>query len=446
MIKLIILIVLIFIFLKNINKFILQVYYQNIIFFFFLLIYYIFPVNNLNFWLKIYNINGLDFYSWGLIILTYWIITLIILSSNKIIYNYYYYIYVILINFIIIILFLCFSSLNIIIFYIYFESRLIPIFLLILGWGYQIERILSGFYIILYTLFGSIPLFLLIINLYLFENSLIMNIILIKKFNFLIYISIITAFLIKIPLYIVHLWLPKAHVESPVVGSIILAGIILKLGGYGMIRVITIIIEISLVFNKFFIVIRLMGGLIRRLICLFQVDIKLLVAYSSIVHIRVLISSIITISLWGYIGAYLIIISHGLCSSGIFYLVNIAYERFISRSLYINKGLINYFPSLSLIWFLLCSSNLSFPPSLNLFREIIILNSLIIWGKILIFILIFLLFFRAAYSLYLYRYRQHGKLYILNFSLKNIIIVEFLVLLLHWIPLNLIFFIIRIFI
>lgn len=143
--------------------------------------------------------------------------------------------------------------------------------------------------------------------------------------------------------------MPKAHVEAPVRGSIILAGVILKLGRYGIMRVIFIILNLCIKFNKFFIIVRLVGGLISRLICLSQVDMKILVAYSSVVHIRVLISGLITLFNWGILGGYLIILSHGLCSSGLFILVNINYERLKSRRLYINKGILNYFPSLSLI-------------------------------------------------------------------------------------------------
>lgn len=438
MIKIIFFIIFIFLIINLIERKLVQIFNQNLNFLILLIFLIEFPFNNLNIWIKIYYFMGCDFYSMIIILLRFWIFSIILIVNRKNLLKFNYLLYLIILNFIIILLIYCFLIINLIIFYIFFESRLIPVFILIIGWGGQIDRIQAGFYIILYTLFGSLPLFIIILIIYQINFSIIIDLININLINFIFYFLIIIALLIKIPIYFVHLWLPKAHVEAPLVGSIILAGIILKLGRYGLMRFILIIINIRIYFNKFMIVIRLVGGVYSRLICLCQIDIKLLVAYSSVVHIRILMSRIITIFNWGYNGGVIIMIAHGLCSSGLFCLVNINYERLGSRSLLINKGIINLFPSLRLIWFLLCSSNLSFPPSLNLFREIIILNSLISWNFNLIIILIILLFFRASYTLYFYSYRQHGIPIIISY-LKGVTINEFLILILHWVPLNLIF-------
>jgi len=233
-----------------------------------------------------------------------------------------------------------------------FECSLFPTLLLILGWGYQPERIQAGLYIIIYTIIGSLPLLLMLIFLYNTFGSLFIYFDFIYfidylNFNRLFWVFFIFAFMVKVPLYIFHLWLPKAHVEAPVSGSIILAGVLLKLGGYGLIRLGSICIHLSFNFSRFFISFSIYGSFITRLICLRQVDIKSLIAYSSVGHIALVIRGIITSSYLGFLGSLIIIISHGLVSSGIFCLANITYEIVSSRSLYLTKGLLIIFPSLS---------------------------------------------------------------------------------------------------
>nr|UVU30523.1 NADH deshydrogenase subunit 4 [Odontocolon albotibiale] len=430
-----------------INKLLMQLIFQNLIYILLFMMIIFFPLNNLNMWLNLYYFWGMDFYSLGLIILSLWILSLMLMNSGKIMFNSSSsMLYMYLMIFLGIILFICFISINLMMFYFFFEISLIPVFLLIMGWGGYVERLQAGFYMMLYTLFGSMPLFLMILMLFNMENSLMMDLLNLTEFSFFIYLSLILAFLVKMPIYMLHLWLPKAHVEAPVTGSMILAGVMLKLGSYGLMRVMLIMMDLCLSFNKFFIVFSIMGGLISSLLCLCQVDMKMLVAYSSVVHMSLLISGMMTMFSWGFNGGYFMMIAHGLCSSAMFCLVNINYERFYSRSLYLNKGMINLFPSLSFMWFLIISSNLSFPPSLNLFSEILLFNSLVMWNKSLIFILVFISFFSASYSLFLYSYTQHGKLNSLIYSVNMICIMEFTLLLLHWMPLNLFFFIMYMFI
>lgn len=196
----------------------------------------------------------------------------------------------------------------------------------------------------------------------------------------------------------------------------------------------------------FFIVFSLIGGLIVRVICIRQVDLKSLVAYSSVAHIRLVIGGLFTFRIWGWGFSYLLIIAHGLCSSGLFFLVNVCYERLRRRSLIINKGIILFIPSLTFWWFLLCSRNIAAPPSLNLVGEIGLINRIIFWSNILILILILISFFRAVYSLYLFSFSQHGKNRFKFFSFRIGNNREYLVLILHWLPLNLLFLFLDLFI
>nr|YP_009261605.1 NADH dehydrogenase subunit 4 [Evergestis junctalis]AKJ25905.1 NADH dehydrogenase subunit 4 [Evergestis junctalis] len=379
-----------------------------------------------------------DMLSFGLILLSIWICILMIMASENLLkINYYFNFFLFNLIFLLIMLYMTFCVMNLFLFYLFFEGSLIPTLLLIIGWGYQPERIQAGMYLLFYTLFASLPLLMGIFYIFYEMNYIMMYFM--KFFGFdlyLLYFSMIMAFLVKMPMYFIHLWLPKAHVEAPVSGSMILAGIMLKLGGYGLLRVMIILQEIGVKLNFIWINISLLGGFYISLKCFCQVDIKSLIAYSSVAHMSIVIGGIMTMNYWGYIGSYILMIGHGLCSSGMFCLANINYERLHSRSLYFNKGMMNFMPSMSLWWFLLLSSNMSAPPSLNLMGEISLINSLMSWSWISMFMLMLVSFFSAGYSLYLYSYTQHGKYYFGIYSFYMGLSREYLLLMLHWLPLN----------
>lgn len=387
---------------------------------------------------------GIDILSFSLVALSLWIVLLIIAARGQIYFFKNYRSYFLLINtFLLLALIIAFRTINIIYFYIRFEIRLVPTLLLILGWGYQPERLQAGMYIIVYTLTASLPLLIGIFFLYKSLNSSVMWMFwkIQERSRAYLYFRITVAFLVKSPIFLVHLWLPKAHVEAPVSGSIILAGVLLKLGGYGLIRILKAVLALNLKFNYLWISVRLLGGFIVRVLCLRQRDLKILVAYSSVAHIRLAIVGILTITRWGIMGGLVLIIGHGLCSSCLFSLVNILYERSGSRRIFLNQGFLNIIPSMALWWFLLSACNMAAPPSLNLLGEIRLFIRIINWSSLSLFLLILISFFRAAYCYYLYAYSQHGQLYASNYACYSGEVREYLLIILHWIPLN--FFILK---
>nr|CDN85606.1 NADH dehydrogenase subunit 4 [Cherax destructor] len=387
---------------------------------------------------------GVDYLSYILIVLSVWIVMLMVYSSSSVKKTSNFSSGFLLVNLgLLVVLVLTFSSVNYLMFYISFESSLIPMLVLILGWGYQPERIQAGVYMLFYTLFASLPLLVSLLSLYSLLGSLNMGLLAAPNsglsVNILWYFCTVFAFMVKLPLFLFHLWLPKAHVEAPVSGSMILAGVLLKLGGYGLIRVLSMFSEVNKMFSWVWMSLGILGGVVISLMCLRQVDMKSLIAYSSVAHMGLVLGGLVSMSSWGLNGALVVMVGHGLCSSGLFCLANMVYERLGSRSLMISKGLLSFMPSMGFWWFLLVVGNMAAPPTLNLMGEISLIISVVSWSKLVMLGVGALSFFSASYTLYMYSLSQHGLFASSFYSCCSGKVGEYFVLMLHGIPLNVVF-------
>jgi NADH-ubiquinone oxidoreductase chain 4 len=309
-------------------------------------------------------------------------------------------------------LILAFRASQLRIFYIFFEASLLPTLFLIIIWGYQPERLQARTYLILYTVGARLPLLIRILLIHKTNAHLRLTLplwITPNLFPSSIWWWItIAAFAAKTPIYSLHLWLPKAHVEAPIAGSMVLAGILLKLGGFGLLRLAPLFQHINKSLSLPLISLALWGRFISALICLRQADLKALIAYRSVTHIGPLFAGIMSNTTWGWQAALTIMIAHGLASSALFALANISYQATHTRRIFLTKGTITLAPQLAFLWFLTIGANIAIPPSINLQGEIILLTATMSISRWLLIPLRLGVFFSAVYSLHMFTAINQG--------------------------------------
>jgi len=280
-------------------------------------------------------------------------------------------------------LIICFTASSFFIFYIAFEIILFPMFFIIGFWGSRGRRIHAVYLFFFYTMLGSFVLLFCLFIIYQTYGTLEFNHFfnknsLSKIEQQILAILIFIGFSIKIPMYPLHLWLPEAHVEAPTVGSVILAGILLKLGGYGMLRVLLPVCNDVIETQKgFFMGIALLSIILGSIAAARQIDLKKMIAYSSVVHMNVGILGLFAEHNTGIIAFIFLMISHGLIASGLFFGVGMVYDRLHTKNLLYLGGLSRLMPKFSVLFFLLVLANMSIPGTSNFVGEICVFFSLI---------------------------------------------------------------------
>jgi len=354
----------------------------------------------------------LDKISFVLSILCFWLFVVVFVISVKYKTNIYFSKYKRSARLLLFFLIFSILSSRFIRFYICFEVSLIPLMWIIVGWGYQRERIQATFYLFIYTMVGSLPL-LFVILIVLKTKTLIW---LAFFFNYsdrsniqrLLLMFVLLRFFIKLPVFGLHLWLPKAHVEAPVAGSIILAAILLKFRAYGLFRMLFLFSRRVFLWG-FLRICVLYGSIIARVVAVGQRDIKSLVAYSSVRHIGVIVCGIFFRSKMSALGTIIVAIMHGLCSSVIFFRVNFFYEKRYSRQILTQRGNLIVYPGLPLLWFLSMAANFSAPPFARLVGELIVMIRIVFVNFLFVLIIIFIGFFAAYFCMFFFRSILHGK-------------------------------------
>nr|AIW52246.1 NADH dehydrogenase subunit 4 [Sinanodonta woodiana] len=311
-----------------------------------------------------------------------------------------------------IILVISFSVSSLLVFYVFFEFSLVVTFLIICGWGYQPERLRASKFMVLYTVGASLPLLAFILCVFYQSGSMAFSFLNLSGLvvdSFFVFLVGITAFLVKVPMYGLHMWLPKAHVEASVAGSMLLAGVLLKMGGYGLARFMKFFDMMGTLTMSCVMCLCMFGGMMGSIICCFQLDVKSLVAYSSVGHMSLVLCGFMSDSFLGFAGACLLMVAHGLSSPGMFYLVSEMHSLFGSRSMVIIRGMTGNLTGINFWLMLMCGFSAAAPPSLSICSEVILYISLMNYSFFFFFFLGSMSFISCLYSWLIYCNTQVGN-------------------------------------
>ena len=307
-----------------------------------------------------------------------------------------------------------FSALDLVVFYFFFEGVLIPMFLIIGVWGGS-RRVYAAFKFFLYTLLGSVLMLLAMLAIYFDAGTTDIPTLLGHGFptglQTWLWLAFFASFAVKVPMWPVHTWLPDAHVEAPTAGSVILAGVLLKFGGYGFLRFsLPMFPDASLAFTPLIYVLSIVAVIYTSLVCLAQEDMKKLIAYSSVAHMGFVTIGAFTVTVQGVEGAIFMMLSHGIVSAALFLIVGVVYDRIHSRDIETYGGLVHRMPAYSLVFMVFALATVGLPGTSGFVGEILVLVGAFrvnTWVAALAATGVVL---SVAYMLYLYRRVIFGKL------------------------------------
>lgn len=321
------------------------------------------------------------------------------------------------------ILFFVFSSLDVMVFYILFEAVLIPMFLIIGFYGSRERRIRSSYMLFLYTLISSIIMFISILFLFFKYGStdyLILRSVQLDAFSEkMCWFAFFLSFAVKMPLMPFHIWLPEAHCEAPTAGSVILAGILLKLGGFGFIRYsLGLFPNASAFFTPFVFVVSILGIVYASITTIQQVDLKKIIAYSSVGHMGVVCIGIFSSVIQSIIGSIFLMVSHGIVSGALFLCIGLIYERHHTRIIKYYSGLITTMPLFSVFFTIFTMANIGLPGTSSFIGEFLIIAGCLLNNSWAAFFAATGMVLGAAYSLWLLNRLLFG-------NIKKFSIVEY---------------------